>query len=155
LIPERWQHVQKRDGLARGLAIAGTVLIWIPLALPILFAFTRYARARMFRVDYLMPAELFPMVAVGACLLLWAALRARSRQKLIAWGIGIAVTGLIASQGLAVVTGLASGETGPAGVWWALVLGLYGLYPLALIVTGVGGALLLHDLFSVPRPASV
>ncbi|MCX6070857.1 MAG: hypothetical protein NTU91_08375 [Chloroflexi bacterium] len=147
--------MQKRDGLTKGLAIAGTVLIWIPLVLPFLLAFARYARARMFQVDYLMPAELFPIVAIGACLLLWAALRARSRRKLIGWGIGIAIAGLIGSVALAEVTGLASGETEPAGVWWALVLALYALYPLALILIGVGGVLLLRDLFKTPRSPSI
>jgi peptidoglycan/LPS O-acetylase OafA/YrhL len=145
----------KRDALTKGLAIAGTVLIWIPLVLPFLFAFARYARARMFQVDYLMPAELFLIVAVGACLLLWAALRAGSRRKLIGWGIGIAIAALIASQALAVVTGLASGETEPAGVWWALVLGLYAVYLLALLLIGVGGVLLLRDLFKAPRSTGV
>jgi hypothetical protein len=139
--------MQKRDALTKGLALAGTVLIWIPLALPFLFAFARYARARMFQVDYLMPAELFPIVAIGACLLLWAALRARSRHKLIGWGMGIAMAALIGSQALAIVTGLASGETEPVGVRWTLVVGLYALYPLALVLIGVGGVFLLRDLF--------
>jgi hypothetical protein len=145
----------KRDALTKGLAIAGTVLIWIPLLLPILFGLARYTRAGIFRVDYLMPAELFPIVAIGGCLILWAALRARSRQRLIGWGIGIAVAALIGSQALAVVTGLASGETEPVGIWWALVVALYALYPLALVLIGVGGASLLGGLFKVPGSASV
>ncbi|MEW5871456.1 MAG: hypothetical protein AB1894_19440 [Chloroflexota bacterium] len=51
-------------------------------------------------------------------------------------------------QALAVVTGLASGETGPEGVRWLLVLASLAVYTLALIATGVGGVLLLGDLFS-------
>lgn len=146
--------MQKRDGLTKALAIAGTALVWIPLVLPLLFAILAFARARMFRFDYLMPAELFPVVAVGAGLLLWAAFRARSQHKLIAWAIGIAVAALIASQALAVATGLASGETEAAGLPWALVLGLYAIYPLALIVIGVGGVMLLRDLFKAPPSVS-
>jgi len=152
---QRSQRMQKRDGLTKGLAIAGTVLVWIPLVLPIVFGLALYSRARLFRVDYLMPAELFPIVAIGACLLLWAALRARSRRRPIGWGIGIAIAALIGSQALAVVTGLASGETEPVGIWWALVIGLYALYPLALILIGVGGLLLLRDLFRTPRPPTI
>jgi hypothetical protein len=142
--------MQKRDGLTKGLAVAGTVLVWIPLVLPLLFGFIRYARLRVFRVDYFMPAELFPVFAIGVCLLLWAALRARSRLKLVWWGVGIAVAGLVASQALAVVTGLASGETEPVGWQW---VGAYAFYPLALLGLGVGGLLLLGDLFKpLPSP---
>jgi hypothetical protein len=144
----------KRDARTKGLAIAGTVLVWLPIVLPVFLGLAYYLRARAFLFDYLAPAEVAPVALVGVCLLLWAALRARSRQKLIAWGIGIAVAALFGSQALAVVTGLASGETEPAGIWWALVLGLYTLYPLALILIGVGGVLLLRDLFKAPRSAS-
>ncbi len=40
-------------------------------------------RERIFRFDYLMPAELFPATLVGGGLLIWAALRAHSRRRLI------------------------------------------------------------------------
>lgn len=146
--------MQKRDGLTKGLAIAGTVLVWISLVLPLLFGLIRYIRAGRFLFDYLMPAELFPVVAVGAGLLLWAAFRARSQHKLIAWATGIAVAALIGSQALAVATGLASGETEAVGLPWALVLGVYAIYPLALIVIGVGGVMLLRDLFKAPPSVS-
>jgi hypothetical protein len=145
----------KRDALAKGLAIAGTILVWLPILLPFVLSLALFTRARVFRFDYFAPAEVAPVALVGICLLLWAALRARSREKLIGWGIGIALAALIGSQALAVVTGLASGETEPAGVWWAIVLGLYALYPLALILIGVGGVLLLRDLFKVPRSSGV
>jgi peptidoglycan/LPS O-acetylase OafA/YrhL len=105
----------------------------------------------MFRFDYLMPAELFPATLVGGGLLIWAALRARSRRRLIGWGLGIAVGLLVGGQVLAVVTGLASGETEPAGWWWALVLASIVIYTLALVVIGVGGVLLLRDLFKPSR----
>ncbi|MBN1811399.1 MAG: hypothetical protein JXA14_06160 [Anaerolineae bacterium] len=77
---------------------------------------------RIFRFDYLLPAEFFLAALVGGGLLVWAALRARSRRRLIGWGLGIAVGLLVGGQALAVVTGLASGETEPTGWWWVLVL---------------------------------
>jgi hypothetical protein len=139
--------MEKKDGLTKALAIAGTVLVWFPVLLPFVLAFGPLIRARVLRFDYFAPAEVFPVALVGACLLLWAALRARSRQKLIGWGLGIAVAALVASQALAIVTGLASGETEPVGVWWALVVAVYAIYPLALVLVAVGGVLLLRDLF--------
>jgi hypothetical protein len=145
----------KRDAHTKGLAIAGTVLVCLPVLLPFVLSLVLFIRARMLRFDYLAPAEVFPVAFVGMCLLLWSALRARSRQKLVGWGLGIALAALIGSQALAIVTGLASGETEPVGIWWTLVLGCYALYPLALVVIGIGGVLLLRDLFKVPRSPSV
>ena len=54
-------------------------------------------------------------------------------------------------QVLASVTRLASGETEPVGWPWALVLASLAIYSLALVVMGVGGLLLLRDLFRTRR----
>jgi len=142
--------MEKKGVLTKILAIVGTVLVWFPILAPILLSVAAITKERMFRFDYLMPAELFPVALVGAGLLIWAALRARSRQRLIGWGFGIAVGLLIGGQVLAVVTGLASGETEPTGWPWALVLGSLGGYSLSLLVIGIGGVLLVRDLFKSP-----
>jgi hypothetical protein len=42
---------------------------------------------------------------------------------------------------------LASGETEPTGLSWALVVTALVIYVLALVVMGIGGFLLLRDLF--------
>jgi hypothetical protein len=80
-------------------------------------------------------------------LLLWAALRARARRGLIIGSLSSAVILLVGGQALAVVTGLASGRTEPAGWPLALVLASLILFVLALIALAVGGVLLLRDLF--------
>ena len=143
--------MEKKGVLTKILAIVGTVLVWFPILAPVLLSVAVIITERMFRFDYLMPAELFPATLVGGGLLIWAALRARSRRRLIGWGLGIAVGLLVGGQVLAVVTGLASGETEPAGWWWALVLSSIVVYSLALVVIGVGGVLLLRDLFKPSR----
>lgn len=133
--------------LTKTLAIAGTALIWLPILAPVLLSVAVLMSERVFRFDFLMPAELFPVVLVGGGLLIWAALRAHSRQRIVGWGLGIAAGSLIGGQMLAVVTGLASGEMEPAGVPLALVVASIVVYVLALVIVGVGGALLLRDLF--------
>jgi hypothetical protein len=143
--------MEKKGVLTKILAIVGTVLVWFPILAPVLLSVAVIIKERMFRFDYLMPAELFPATLVGGGLLIWAALRARSRRRLIGWGLGSAVGLLVGGQVLAVVTGLASGETEPAGWWWALVLASIVVYSLALVVIGVGGVLLLRDLFKPSR----
>ncbi len=142
--------MEKKGGLTKTLAIAGTMLAWFPILMPVMFSAARFVTHRMFRFDYLMPAELFPAVLAGGGLLLWAAMRARLHQKLIGWGLGVAVGLLVGSQMLAVVTGLVSGRTEPAGLAWVLVLASLGLYVLAVIVIGVGGILLIRDLSTPP-----
>jgi len=143
--------MKKKNAFSKTLAIAGTVLVWFPILAPILLSGVVFITHHVFRFDYLMPAELFPFALVGGGLLFWAALRAHSRQKLIGWGLGIAVSLLAGGQVLAVVTGLASGETEPTGWGWMLVLASLVGYSLALIAMGIGGVLLLRDLFKIPR----
>jgi hypothetical protein len=133
--------------LNKTLAIAGTALVWFPILAPIFFSLASLIDNHEFRFDYLMPAELFVFALVGGGLLIWAAVRVHARQKIIGWGLGIAVGMLIGGQGLAVVTGLASGETEPVGWRWVLVLATLVIFSLALIATGIGGILLLRDIF--------
>jgi hypothetical protein len=53
---------------------------------------------------------------------------------------------LFSGQVLAVLTGLASGETKPGGWQWAVVVGAIVVYILALVILGVGGMLLVREL---------
>ena len=137
------------NGLAKSLAIIGAGLVWIPLLAPVLLSVALMIRAKIWRFDYLMPAELFLVALVGGGLLIWAAMRARSYQRMIGWALVSLVFLLIAGQVLAVVTGLASGETEPAGWRWVLVLASLAGYTLALVAMGIGGLLLIRKLFKV------
>lgn len=137
--------MQNRGLLTRILAAAGALLVWLPLLAPLLFGVARAAGGRTFLVDYLMPAELFPVALLGGALLLWAALRARSRRAPIGWGLVLAVVLLVGSQTIAVATGLASGATEPTGWSWALVLASLAGYVLALLAVGIAGLLLVRD----------
>ena len=139
--------MEKKDILTKVLAIAGTALTWFPILAPILITIILLIAERIFRFDYLMPAELFPFALVGGGLLLWATLRAHSRTRLVAWGLGLAVLMLFGGQWIAVVTGLASGEMEPAGWIWGLVIASLVIYALGILLIGTGGVLLLHDLF--------
>ena len=136
--------MDRRGVLTRLLAIVGTVLVWTPILFAVLTSVAGTISSRVFRFDYLMPAELFPVAFVGALLLLWAALRARSHQQLIGWGLGGAVVFLGGGQLYAVASGLASGATEPTGWPWALVIASIALYSLALIEMGIAGILLVR-----------
>jgi len=139
--------MEKKGKFTKILAIAGTILVWLPMLAPAVFAVIRLIQARRFLFDFLMPAELFPVTLAGGLLLLWAALRARSRRGLIGWGLVAAVGLLIASMAVAAVTGLDSGETEEGGWQWALVLILFAGFWLGLLGVGVGGVLLVRSLY--------
>ncbi len=143
--------MEKKGLLTKILAVGGTALVWFPILAPILFSLAAILIERIFRLDYLMPAELFPAALIGGGLLVWAALRARLQRGLIGWGFGIAACLLVGGQALAVITGLASGEIEPTGWQWAIVLASLAGYALALVAMGIGGVLLLRDLFRAQR----
>jgi hypothetical protein len=137
----------KRDGLTKFLAIAGTVLIWLPLLAPVFFGAIRLIQSGRFHFDYLMPFELFPVELLGGILLIWAAFRAKSQKKLIGWSFVAAILLLAGFSALAVVTGLSSGESEATGLNWGLTLALIILSLLGLVTTGIGGILLIKDLY--------
>lgn len=134
------------------LALVGTVLTWFPVAAPFILGLGSLMVAGVFRFDYLMPAELFPSALFGSLLLLWASVREHAHVKLIGWGLAIAVVLLFGGQGLAIVTGLASGETEPTPWLMALILVPTLLYAVAIAAVGVGGILLTRDLFKQKAP---
>ena len=73
----------KRDVFTKVLAVTGTLLAWFPILATVLFSAVRFVQSGMFRFDYLLPAGLFPAALSGGILLIWAALRAHSRQKAV------------------------------------------------------------------------
>jgi hypothetical protein len=139
--------MEKRGVLTKALAAVGTVLVWFPIFATLTTSVVGTIADRVFRFDYLMPAEFFPVAFVGGGLLMWAALRARSRRGLIGWGLAVVVGLLLGGQALAAITGLASGQTEPAGWLWALIVASLVIYSLALVEIGVAGGLLVRDLF--------
>ena len=139
--------METKNILTKVLAIIGTVLVWFPIVVPILLSITLFVAERIFRFDYLMPAELFLVALLGSGLLLWATMRAHSRTRFVLWGAGIAIFMFVGVQWFAVISGLATGETEPAGWIWVLALTMLVIHSLGIILVGVGGALLLSDLF--------
>ena len=130
----------------KALAVVGAVLVWLPIVATVVFGAIGSIRRGVLRVDYLMPAELFPLALIGTGLLLWAAVRARSRRRLFGWGLALMVGLWVGMQAIAVATGLASGRTEMAG--WPMVLVVAGLagYTLTVVVVAIAGLLLVGDL---------
>lgn len=139
---------EKKTGFTKILAVAGSILLWFPMLLPLVLAISALIERGRFLFDYLMPGELFFVVLAGGALLIWAALRARYQLKPIGWGFGAALLALGGSMGLALVSGLASGRIGNEGLPFIAVMVLFALYWLALIFVGIAGIRLIRRLFS-------
>jgi hypothetical protein len=139
--------MEQKNVLTKILAIVGTVLVWFPILAPILLALSMFSARGRFLFDYLMPMELFLFAFIGSGLLLWATLRAHSRVKFIASGIGIAVAMFFGVEWFAVITGLASGEREPVGWVWNIAIAALVVYIIGVLLVGMGGVLLLRDLF--------
>ena len=143
--------MNRKAFLTKLMAVIGTVLVCLPLLAPLLLSLILWFEERIFRFDYLMPAELFVFVLAGGLLLIWAAWRAHLRLKPIALGLGVAVGMLVGGQTFAVVTGLASGAREPAGWAWTLLLASLAVFWLALILLCFGAVGLLIDLMRPTR----
>lgn len=140
--------------LVKVTAILGTVLVWVPLLAPLVFTSWGDIGTERFTFDWLIPAELAPAMLVGGALLLVAALLARTRRALVAWGLGIAVGSIVLGMVLTSATGLASGDTEPAGILWAALIGPILLLVGAMLELGVAGILLTKDLFAHHEPSA-
>lgn len=136
-----------KNWLTKLLALAGTVLVWLPVLAPVFFSITSLVRSGRFQFDFLMTAELAWLVLVGWALLLWAAIRAKTLVKPIVWSFVSGLVFVVIGQVIAMVTGLASGRTEPTGWQWTLVLAMIGLFILAVISIGVFGILLTIRVF--------
>ena len=132
--------VEKKDALAKGPAMIGTMLVWIPVFAPVILGFISLVTDGIYRFDYLLPAELGILVFIGGILLLWGAIRAKSRQGIVSWTFGIAVVSI-----LVLIT---FGDVMPGNWEWMVVVGLLIAYSLAVVGMGVGGIFLWRDLTS-------
>ena len=135
------------NGLGKVLALAGTVLVWLPILLTLLSSVLRLFLRRSLLLDVLMPAELFPLALVGALLLNWVAFREKSRLKSVVLSAAAMVVCFACVLAVPILTGLASGATPPEG--WPMALSYLSLtlYVAAMALTGVMGALLTKDHF--------
>jgi signal transduction histidine kinase len=142
------QFMNKKITTARVLAWIGTPLVWFPILATLVTGITISTRSQIFHFDYLLPAELFPLAGVGGLMLFISALLAKVQRKWIIWSFAVMILALVASQVLAIVSGIASGIAEPVGIWWILVLVLLAVYTLAMIALGVGGIRLLKSVYS-------
>ena len=129
------------------------MLVWLPLLIPAVDSL-RYIGSGPYTFDFLMPAGFLPVALAGGVQLAWASVRARSRRKTILWGLGAGIGLFFVGQAVAVSNGLASGATEPNFESLSPIIGAIGAYMIGLIVAGIGGVLLIRDLFAPSATAA-
>jgi hypothetical protein len=127
------------------LASSGAILVFAPYAFLLVTSASHLLATRSFAMDYLIPAELFPVTLAGGALVIWASLRMKARRLSLAISLGVSVLCLVGSQGLAVATGLASGENEAAGWRLAVVVAALAISYAATLALGIGGILLARE----------
>ncbi len=136
--------MEKKKVFSFVLAIAGTVLVWLPVLFMIVTGVAGSISAHELLVDYMLPAELGFLVIAGAATLLWAAIRERSYIKPIAISAGLALIMIVGCMSVASLSGLASGRVTEAQAPWAMnmTMGLLFGYDLMVFLLGLFGLML-------------
>lgn len=145
IFPERQEYMNgKRNTWVVILSIVGMVLVWGPVAAPLLFGVISLVQGDGFRVDYLMPAELGLFAFAGGFILLAASLITKACRAWVAGSLAAALIFAVGGQVVAYLSGLATGTVEPEETyWWWVVIGSLAGYALALIAIGFGGVCLL------------
>ena len=138
---------KQRSALAKIFAVSGTLLLLVPILFMLVTAIVGSIAEKTLLFDYLMLAELFPLVALGLVLLVLASITSRILAKWIGWSAAAALILLAASMIFSTASGLASGaESTQSGAFVLVVVGI-ALYDLLVLGIAILGILLVKKLF--------
>ncbi len=141
--------MKNKGTLTKVLAVAGTVLLGLPfLLLLVLTVAAFFSSGGKFLFDYMLPAEVLPVVLGGGVLLLWAAFRSKLYLKPLAWILGLSLLSLAACQGIAMISGLADGSREASGPIFYLVIALLLLYDVGVLTSMILGIALTRKVFA-------
>lgn len=138
---------RQKSALTKIFAISGAVLLWAPILFMFVTAIVGSIAGKTLLFDYLMLAELFPLVALGLVLLVLASLLARTFRKWFGWGGVAALVALTGGQLFASASGLASGAIEPAGAVFAVVISAIVVYNVIVVALAVLAIVLIRRLF--------
>lgn len=138
---------KQKDALTKILAVSGAVLLWAPILFMFLTAIAGSIMSGSILFDYLMLAELFPLVALGLVLLVLASLLARIFRQWFGWGGVAALVALTTGQLLASASGLASGATEPLGAVFVVVISAVVVFNVIVVALAILAILLVKRLF--------
>ena len=145
---------KQKDVLTKIFTIAGTLLLWAPILFMFVTAIIGSILGKALLFDYLMLAELFPIIALGLVLLVLASLLCKTFRKWFGWGSVAALVALTSGQIFASVSGLASGALAENGAVFGVVIAAIVVYNLIVVALAILGILLIRRLFT-KKPGQV
>lgn len=140
-------NAKQKSALSKIFGVAGAVLLWAPILFMFLTAIVGSIARKMLLFDYLMLAELFPLVAFGLVLLVLCSLMTHLYRKWFGWGALAALVALSAGQVFATVSGLASGALVEHGIVFAIVIATIVVYDLVIVALAILAIVLIKQLF--------
>lgn len=138
---------KQKSALSKVFAVSGTLLLLTPILFMFVTAAVGSIVGKTLRFDYLMLAELFPLVALGLILLVLASILSRILPKWIGWSSAAALILLAASLLYANASGLASGAQSMQSSAFVLVVVGIALFDLIIVGIAILGILLIKQLF--------
>ena len=138
---------KQKAALTKVFAVSGTVVLWAPILFMFVTAIIGSIAGKALLFDYLMLAELFPIVALGLILLVLSSLLSRTFRKWFGWGSVAALLALTSAQILATASGLASGALAESGGVFVTVIAAIVIYNVIIVALAILAILLLRRLF--------
>ena len=146
---------KQKAALTKVFAVSGALVLWAPILFMFVTAIVGSIAGKALLFDYLMLAELFPIVALGLILLILASLLSRTFRKWFGWGSVAALLALAGAQILAAASGLASGAMAESGGVFATVIAGIVVYNVIVVALAILAIILLRRLFQKqPREAA-
>jgi len=142
--------MKMKNVLAKIFAVCGAAITCGAVLFVLLTAAVGTFMAKHLLLDYLMLAEIFPIVVLGILLLFVASLLTKRLVRPFAYLSAAAVITLAGALLIASQTGLSSGAIPAPGWQFALVVGLISLYDLLVVAIGVVGIVFAARLFHKP-----
>ena len=143
---------KQKAALTKVFAVSGTVVLWALILFLFVTAIIGSIAGKALLFDYLMLAELFPIVALGLILLVLSSLLSRTFRKWFGWGSVAALLALTSAQILATASGLASGALAESGGVFVTVIAAIVIYNIIIGALAILAILLLRRLFQKQPP---
>lgn len=140
-------NAKQKSALSKIFAVAGTAALWVPILFMLVTAVFGSIASKEVRFDYLILAELFPVIALGIVLLIFASLISHTYAKWFGWGSAAALAALAAGLILATASGLASGAHAATGAIFAVVIVCIAAFDLMIVCLAALGIRLIVRLF--------
>lgn len=138
---------RQKSALSKIFGVGGALLLWGPILLMVLTAIFGSIASGTFLFDYLMLAELFPLVAFGLVLSVLASLITHTYAKWFGWGGVAALIALSGGQVFATASGLASGELVESEFALPVVIASIAVYNLIVVGLAILSLFLLKQIF--------